>query len=490
MPHRTENCGIKCSFCAGLGHSKDRCWGKPKDGKVQSGAANFVEVLLNDEQATFQQLNRLCGDEKVFSYTRVPRRRMPIEVAPTGNVPSPEIAGEGTGVSRETIVKSKILSHFIKGKISFSPMEIVLMIPGELEHLESLVKLARRKKDAETMTDHVSVVSPIPAIKRICVNKTNRSKTLHLPVEINRYVIEGLVDTRASMSVMAAAVVREMGMMHLVAGSETYKTASRVVTQALGWIDEVSIGVGGVQCTMTFMVVDTDSYDVLLGLDFLMKIGAIVDVEQGLIQVRRGPGTNVEVLPFTVVNLLQNVNPETMERDVAVTLESASSEILEVDIEKMSLCDPVETERTNVSMLDSDTDDDSDGGLQSVEPIDDKSEFGNTELEKLVMKEGPQQILQLTLQDQADNFMREEITDIDDYADWIQWVSDAEKGRQSSMEAARCAEVPALLQINQVSRGDVHFNHKEQLALSDDQKMNTRWEEIYQKIRIDHNLKT
>jgi hypothetical protein len=36
---------------------------------------------------------------------------------------------------------------------------------------------------------------------------------------------------------------------------------------------------------MTFMVVDTDSYDVLLGLDLLIKIGAIVDVEQGLIQV-------------------------------------------------------------------------------------------------------------------------------------------------------------------------------------------------------------
>ncbi len=25
MPHRTENCGIKCSFCAGLGHSEYRC---------------------------------------------------------------------------------------------------------------------------------------------------------------------------------------------------------------------------------------------------------------------------------------------------------------------------------------------------------------------------------------------------------------------------------------------------------------------------------
>jgi hypothetical protein len=42
------------------------------------------------------------------------------------------------------------------------------------------------------------------------------------------------------------------------------------------------VKVGGVQCTMTFMVVDTDNYDVLLGLDFLIKIGAIVDVLLGL----------------------------------------------------------------------------------------------------------------------------------------------------------------------------------------------------------------
>ncbi len=55
---------------------------------------------------------------------------------------------------------------------------------------------------------------------------------------------------------------------------------------------------------MTFMVADTDSYDVLLGLDFLMKIGAIVNVERGLIQVRKGPRTDVEVLPLTMVNLL------------------------------------------------------------------------------------------------------------------------------------------------------------------------------------------
>jgi hypothetical protein len=67
--------------------------------------------------------------------------------------------------------------------------------------------------------------------------------------------------------------------MHLVFGSETYKTDSGAITQALGRINEVLIKVGGVQCRMIFMVVDMDSYDILLGLDLLIKFGAIVDVE-------------------------------------------------------------------------------------------------------------------------------------------------------------------------------------------------------------------
>jgi predicted aspartyl protease len=155
-------------------------------------------------------------------------------------------------------------------------METVLMIPGELEHLESLVKLARRKRDSETTENQVSVVSTTPSLRKICVSKTHRSKTLHLPVEINDCIIEGLMDTGASMSVLAAAEVRELGIMHLVTGNESYKTASGVVTQALGRVDEVQVKIGGVQCAMTFMVVDTDGYDVLLGVDFLMKIRAVL----------------------------------------------------------------------------------------------------------------------------------------------------------------------------------------------------------------------
>jgi predicted aspartyl protease len=359
MPHRTENCGVKCNYCAGLGHSEDRCWKKPKNEKSPSGAANYLEVLISDKAATLQQLNKLCGSENIFSHTRVPRRRVPVEVATGGDVLTPQIVGDGLGVDRDIAVRSKILSHFIKGKVSLSPMETILLVPRKLEHLESLVKLARRRRDSEMNENQVSMVSAEPTLRRICINKSHRSKTLHLLVEVNNYIVEGLVDTGASMTVMAATVVRELGMMHLVTGSETYKIASGVITQALGRINEVPVKVGGVQCTMTFMVVDTDSYDVLLGLDFLMKIGAIVDVERSLIHVRHGPGANVEVLPLTMVNLLQRVESADMVPESASVWRSSSTGDNSDQV--------IDQERTITSRKDAAISSDSDTGTEDSE---------------------------------------------------------------------------------------------------------------------------
>jgi hypothetical protein len=195
---------------------------------------------------------------------------------------------------------------------------------------------------------------------------------LHLSVEINGYMIEGLVDNGASMSIMAAAVVREMGMMHLVFGSETYKTASGIVTQAMGRINEVSIKTGGVQCLMTFMVVDTDCYDVLLVLDFLIKIGAIVDVERGLIQVRHGLGADVEVLPLTMVNMLQALNPEGSK---PMDLQAARK--FDLVVERPFINTEVRNQRPEVRMSNSDSDasKNSEEEHQLHEPICDGSEF-------------------------------------------------------------------------------------------------------------------
>jgi hypothetical protein len=87
------------------------------------------------------------------------------------------------------------------------------------------------------------------------------------------------------------------------------------------------------------------------------------------------------------------------------------------------------------SESDSDSNEDSNEGTQPVGPVDGEFEFGDTELEDLVVLEGPQQILQLTLERQVGDFMKEEITDADDYADWIRWAADVEQGKQTLPEA-------------------------------------------------------
>jgi hypothetical protein len=71
------------------------------------------------------------------------------------------------------------------------------------------------------------------------------------------------------------------------------------------------------------------------------------------------------------------------------------------------------------SESDSGSSKESDEENQAGDTVEGESEFGNTELEALVSKEGPQQILQLMLQDKASDFIKEEIIDDEDYADWI-----------------------------------------------------------------------
>jgi hypothetical protein len=224
-------------------------------------------------------------------------------------------------------IKSKILSHLVKGKISLTPMETILIIHGELEYLEGLMKLARNKNDVEATHTEVVIVMDTPRIKRICIDKVHHNKNFHLVVEINRTLIESLVSTGASMSVTPANVVRKFNIMHLVSSHETYKITSGIIIQALGRITDIPVTVGKVVCQMIFLVINNHNYDLLLGLDFLMKIGVVVNVENGVIQVRNRPGIVVEIPPLNVVNMFHRI-PE---------LEVLGHDQIRKDLNKMSL---------------------------------------------------------------------------------------------------------------------------------------------------------
>jgi len=107
------------------------------------------------------------------------------------------------------------------------------------------------------------------------------------------------------------------------------------------------------------------------------------------------------------------------------------------------------TKEDDASTSDSDTGTDGSGHCDSesnqLKQIECEDEFRDIELEDLVRSEGLQEIMQLILQEQVDGFMEEEITDANDYADWMRWVSDVEQCRQAMYESTHDAVVPLLL---------------------------------------------
>jgi hypothetical protein len=129
-----------------------------------------------------------------------------------------------------------------------------------------------------------------------------------------------------------------------------------------------------------------------------------------------------------------------------------------------------------------------DEGSQLTELDNDENEFRNTELENLALAKGPQQILQLILHGQVDDFMEEDITDSDDYADWIKWASNAEERRHVIFKSRGCAEVPMLLQVHQTDSTGTLSDYSGKLTLLDNQDVSIRWKEICQKIQVDQNL--
>jgi hypothetical protein len=142
------------------------------------------------------------------------------------------------------------------------------------------------------------------------------------------------------------------------------------------------------------------------------------------------------------------------------------------------------------SALDADTDGNERSDLESnqLKQTDCESEFGDTELEELVESEGPHEILQLIIQEQADEFMKEEITDSDDYADWLQWVSDVVQGEQVISATPKHEEAHVLLQLQQMDGDFAPNKFEERLPVSNNCATDSRWEEISQKILVDQNL--
>jgi predicted aspartyl protease len=59
------------------------------------------------------------------------------------------------------------------------------------------------------------VALQLSTLCKININNNQRSKNLHLLMEINNYTNKGLVDTRASMFVLTTSMVKELALVEI-----------------------------------------------------------------------------------------------------------------------------------------------------------------------------------------------------------------------------------------------------------------------------------
>jgi hypothetical protein len=170
--HKIDNCGLKCSFCFGLRHMEEKCWKKNLKGTTT--VINFLKVVVNDEKTTLFELNKICNTNHDLLFgIKMPKKNLPIILSFARKIieeMTNEENNETSNVGVEVIVRFMILSHFIKGKISLTPMEIILIISSELEYLECLIKLARKQKDVEANKIQMVVVQKTHVISQVNVN--------------------------------------------------------------------------------------------------------------------------------------------------------------------------------------------------------------------------------------------------------------------------------------------------------------------------------
>ncbi|CAK9881424.1 unnamed protein product [Sphagnum jensenii] len=188
-----------------------------------------------------------------------------------------------------------------------------------------------------------------------------------------------------------------------------------------------------------------------------------------------------------MVNLIQRSDPEYDVCNKGTTGKSVPAN-LEADDELMSWCAPTSSPPMTTQEPESETDsnEESDEESQQGSSVEIESKFGDTGFEILVSSEGPQQILQITLQNQANEVMKEELSDADDYTDWIRQAADGDHCKQNPSEATNVTGKSILLQVQQIKVPASSSTVKKEIT--EDLKGKGRWKDISQKLRIDQGL--
>ena len=112
---------------------------------------------------------------------------------------------------------------------------------------------------------------------------------------------EAIIDTGASDTVLSHTVVRKLGLMDMMEQSDmSFLTAGGHVEVPMGVLRDLPIGLGSLSLPVDAMVTPANSYNVLVGNDFLRMAAADICLSNNTLKLRIG-AEHYEEVPITSI---------------------------------------------------------------------------------------------------------------------------------------------------------------------------------------------
>ena len=169
--------------------------------------------------------------------------------------------------------------------------------PDQETAVAGIERLPQFYQAASAPEDSVPSVTPIAA-PRFALCQT--PITLSIPGQTTGMELEAIIDTGARECGLPLDTVRRLHAMNLLdtRQRQSYTTASGHKYKAMGKI-QLTITLGPLSTVVTFNVTEALTYQLLLGNDFLLAIGAIIDVRSRLLKFQVKPDIEATV-PLTL----------------------------------------------------------------------------------------------------------------------------------------------------------------------------------------------
>ena len=109
---------------------------------------------------------------------------------------------------------------------------------------------------------------------------------LRIPCEINGFTIPAIIDTGAQITVMSAACAKRCGIAGLIDDRFPGKAIGVGSSDILGRIDELAMRVGPLSYHNRVAILRESRVDLIIGLDFLRRFKAEINLDQRLMKLR------------------------------------------------------------------------------------------------------------------------------------------------------------------------------------------------------------